>query len=48
MTYDNGDGAKALADEYGFDTEPIAMQNTHLTKMNELLIGRDLTWARGA
>ena len=46
MTYDNADGVKELAARYGFDTEIIAMKNTHHAKMTELLIGRDLTWAR--
>ena len=46
MTYDNAEGVKALASEHGFDTEEISMKNTHHAKMTELLIGRDLTWAR--
>lgn len=46
MTYDDADGVRDLAAAFGFDTERVAMQNTHLTKMNELLIGRDLDWAR--
>ena len=46
MTYDNADGVKDLALRHGFDTEVIAMKNTHHAKMTELLIGRDLSWAR--
>ena len=46
MTYDNADGVRSLANEHGFDTEEISMKNTHHAKMTELLIGRDLSWAR--
>ncbi len=46
MTYDNAESVRALADNYGFDMELIAMKNTHHAEMKELLIGRDLTWAR--
>lgn len=46
MTYDNAEGVKALAGEHHFDTHVIAMKNTHNTKMTELLIGRNLDWAR--
>jgi len=46
MTYDNAEGVKALAQEYGFDTHIIPMKNTHNAKMTELLIGRILGWAR--
>jgi len=46
MTYDNANGIHELADKYGFDTHPIAMKNTHHTKMTELLIGRNLDWVR--
>ncbi len=46
MTYDNAAGVKELALEHGLDTEEISMKNTHHAKMTELLIGRDLTWAR--
>lgn len=47
MTYDNNDNIRALAHRYGFDCEPIAMKNTHHALMTELLIGRNLNWARG-
>lgn len=46
MTYDNAEGVKELAERHGFDTELVPMQNTHLTKMTELLIGRNLDWVR--
>jgi DNA adenine methylase len=45
MTYDNEPGAIELAKRHGFQTRQISMQNTHLATMNELLIGKDLTWA---
>ena len=47
MTYDNDPDVKELADRHGLDTEPVAMKSTHHAKMTELLIGRDLGWARG-
>ena len=33
-----------LARRHGFQYAPVAMQNTHLAKMTELLIGRNLDW----
>ena len=46
MTYDNDDSVRGLAQKYAFDFEPIAMKGTHHAEMKELLIGRDLSWAR--
>lgn len=46
MTYDNAAGVRSMAEQHGFDTVEIAMKNTHHANMNELLIGRDLGWAR--
>ena len=46
MTYDNAEGVMNLASEHHFDTHIVAMKNTHNTKMTELLIGRNLDWAR--
>ncbi len=46
MTYDNAKGVSELARKNGFDTQPIAMKNTHHAEMTELLIGRDLDWFR--
>lgn len=46
MTYDDVEGARALARKHGFDMHTIPMKNTHHAKMTELLIGRDLEWLR--
>jgi DNA adenine methylase len=46
MTYDNAEELHTLAAHYGFDTELVAMKNTHHAEMTELLIGRNLDWAR--
>lgn len=46
MTYDNDESVRELARRYSFDFEPIAMKGTHHAEMKELLIGRDLRWAR--
>jgi DNA adenine methylase len=46
MTYDNAEGVRALAMMHGFDTHPIPMKNTHHAELTEILIGRDLDWAR--
>jgi DNA adenine methylase len=46
MTYDNAEGVKHLAKKYGFDYMAVSMKNTHHANMTELLIGRNLDWAR--
>lgn len=46
ITYDDAGSVRNLADRYGFDTELIPMKNTHHAEMTELLIGRNLDWAR--
>jgi DNA adenine methylase len=46
MTYDAADDVRALAIRHGFDTELVPMKNTHHARMHELLIGRNLDWAR--
>jgi len=46
MTYDNDPDVVELARRHGFDTLPIPMKNTHHAEMTELLIGRNLDWAR--
>ncbi len=46
MTYDNTPEIEELAEWYGLDIAPVAMKNTHHAYMTELLIGRDLDWAR--
>jgi len=44
MTYDNAEEVRTLAVRHGFETCPVAMNNTHHAEMTELLIGRDLRW----
>ncbi|MCL1468662.1 DNA adenine methylase [Argonema galeatum] len=46
MTYDLTEEVRQLAQKYGFDTQTVAMRNTHHAKMTELLIGRNLDWCR--
>lgn len=46
MTYDNAEGVRNLAQRHRFDILPIPMKSTHHTEMIELLIGRNLGWAR--
>jgi len=46
MTYDDADGTRSLAQQYGFDMQIVLMKNTHHAKMTELLIGRNLEWLR--
>ena len=46
MTYDNARPIQGLADECGFDTHLIPMKNTHHSLVYELLISRNLAWAR--
>ncbi len=48
LTYDNTREIASLASEFDFDTQAIAMKNTHHAKMTELLIGKDLSWLRKA
>ena len=45
MTYDNADEVRILAQKHGFETKAIPMKNTHHAELNELLIGKNLTWA---
>lgn len=44
MTYDDDEEVRSLAEARGFETRLVAMNNTHHATMNELLIGRDLSW----
>jgi DNA adenine methylase len=44
LTYDDAEEVRALALKHRFETRLVAMSNTHHAKMNELLIGRDLSW----
>ena len=48
MTYDNTREIASLASEFEFETQAIAMKNTHHAKMTELLIAKDLSWLRNA
>lgn len=48
LTYDNTREIASLASEFDFETQPIAMKNTHHAKMTELLIGKNLNWLRKA
>ena len=44
MTYDNADEVKIMARRHGFQMRLIPMTNTHHATMEELVIGKDLTW----
>ena len=46
MTYDNAPEMMEMAASRGFDTQLVPMKNTHHAEMYELLIGRNLNWAR--
>jgi DNA adenine methylase len=46
MTYDDAPEVRALAEQFGFDTQRVPMKNTHHAEIMELLIGRNLDWAR--
>lgn len=46
MTYDDTPGVRELAEAQGFELELVTMKNTHHAKMQELLVGRNLAWAR--
>jgi len=48
LTYDNTQEIAALAKEFGFDSEVVAMKNTHHARMTELLIGKNLSWLKDA
>jgi DNA adenine methylase len=44
MTYDNAEEVKQMARNHGFQMRLIPMNNTHHATMEELVIGRDLSW----
>jgi DNA adenine methylase len=44
MTYDNAEEVKEMAKEHGFQMRLIPMTNTHHTTMEELVIGKNLSW----
>lgn len=46
ITYENAAQIALFAKQHAFDVEAIAMKNNHHAEMTELLIGRNLTWAR--
>mgnify|MGYP001399891448 CR=1 FL=1 len=48
LTYDSTVEIASLSSEVGFETQTVAMKNTHHAKMTELLVGKDLTWLRRA
>jgi DNA adenine methylase len=46
MTYDDVEDIRRLASQWEFETQSVAMKNTHHARKTELLIGRDLGWLR--
>lgn len=46
MTYDEAQLIHHLAAQFGFDVHTVLMKNTHHRVMRELLLGRNLAWAR--
>lgn len=44
MTYDNAEEVKKMARNHGFQMRLIPMMNTHHATMEELVIGKDLSW----
>ena len=46
MTYDDAEELHEPAAAHGVDTQLVAMKSSHHAKMTELLIGRNLDWAR--
>ncbi len=44
MTYDNAEEVKDMARSHKFEMRLIPMTNTHHAMMEELVIGRDLSW----
>jgi DNA adenine methylase len=47
MTYDNAEEVKSMARAHGFQMRLIPMTNTHHATIEELVIGRDLSWMDG-
>jgi DNA adenine methylase len=47
MTYDNAEEVKKMSRRHGFQMRLIPMTNTHHATMEELVIGRDLSWMDG-
>jgi len=44
ITYDNAEEVKTMARSHGFQMRLIPMTNTHNMTMEELVIGKDLSW----
>lgn len=44
MTYDNAEEVKKMARNHRFEIRSVPMNNTHHATMEELVIGRDLSW----
>ena len=44
MTYDNAEEVKIMARRHGFQMRLVPMNNTHHATMEELVIGKDLSW----
>jgi len=44
MTYDNAEEVKTMARAHGFQMRLIPMNNTHHATMEELVIGKELSW----
>ena len=44
MTYDDTPDIRLMAAQYGFETQTIAMKNTHHAEMTELLICPEFSW----
>ena len=44
ITYDDADEVKSLARLHGFQTLLVPMTNTHHSLINELVIGKNLSW----
>ena len=44
MTYDNAPELASMAHRHRFKTRTVRMKNTHHATMQELIIGRDLSW----
>jgi DNA adenine methylase len=47
ITYDNADEVKSMAREHGFQMCLVPMTNTHHATMEELVIGKNLSWMDG-
>jgi len=46
ISYNDAEYIKDLAKKHNFEVTAVAMRNTHLAKMRELLISRNLDWTR--